>query len=162
QVKSHDPFQLGENHQVLAYGYDLVGTDLTIRIYDPNFPDVDNATISLNIGDPSHTTDVHRSHGSQPIYCFFAVDYTFVVPPPLGQPGLGDLVHVAGVSSVGNLWHALRFANGGWQAFRDVELAAGDRGFIVDCDLQSVGQDVHLCAIDSTGHLWHTIRNATS
>jgi hypothetical protein len=162
QVKSHDPFQMGNNHQVLAYGYDLVGSELTIKIYDPNYADADNVAISLNLADPKHSTEVRRTHGDGPIYCFFAVNYAFVAPPPFGQSELGDLLHVAGASSVGNLWHSLRYANGGWQEFRDVEAAAGDRGFIVDCDVQSVGTDVHLCAVDALGRLWHTIRGATN
>jgi hypothetical protein len=32
-----DPTQLGENHQVLAYGYDLKGSLLTLHVYDPRF-----------------------------------------------------------------------------------------------------------------------------
>ena len=41
QVKTHDPFRLGQNHQILAYGYELDGNDLQILVYDPNTPDDD-------------------------------------------------------------------------------------------------------------------------
>ena len=35
-VHSTNPLDLGMNHQVLAYGYELDGTALTLRVYDPN------------------------------------------------------------------------------------------------------------------------------
>ncbi len=38
RVISSNPFELKRNHQVLAYGYDLVGTALTLHLYDPNRP----------------------------------------------------------------------------------------------------------------------------
>jgi hypothetical protein len=38
KVKSTDPRQLEEDHQVLAYGFDLVAGILTLRLYDPNQP----------------------------------------------------------------------------------------------------------------------------
>jgi hypothetical protein len=90
QVKTADPFQMGQNHQVLVYGYDLIGDDLTMNIYDPNHPGDDGVTISLNIGNPDHTTQVSRSHDTgTPIYCFFRTDYAFSSPPPVNQgPGL--------------------------------------------------------------------------
>ena len=49
---SLDPNQLGHNHQVLAYGYDLDGSQLTLRICDPNWPGDDGVTLSLDISDP--------------------------------------------------------------------------------------------------------------
>ena len=46
-VASHNPLKLGLNHQVLAYGYrrDPSGTDLVLRVYDPNQPDQDRVEI---------------------------------------------------------------------------------------------------------------------
>src|SRR4030095_3558548 len=41
KAKSRAPRDLGANHQVLAYGYELDGTRLTLRLYDPNPPDDD-------------------------------------------------------------------------------------------------------------------------
>src|ERR1700704_1817227 len=38
KIKSSQPRDLCKNHQVLAYGYDLNGTDLTLWLYDPNYP----------------------------------------------------------------------------------------------------------------------------
>jgi hypothetical protein len=49
-VKTHDVTQIGHNHQVLACGYDLSASqDLTIHIYDPNAPNDDNVTVTLNV-----------------------------------------------------------------------------------------------------------------
>ena len=42
KVKSSDPRQLKQDHQVLAYGYDLTGGVLTLRLYDPNQPGRDD------------------------------------------------------------------------------------------------------------------------
>jgi hypothetical protein len=84
RVKALDVFQMGNNHQVLAYGYDLNGNDLTIYIYDPNYPNRNNVTISLNIGDPQHTTPVRQSTG-ETLYAFFRPDYGFS-PPPITSP----------------------------------------------------------------------------
>lgn len=46
---------LASCHQVLAWGYDLNGSELTIHIYDPDYLG-DNNAISLNIGNPAHAT----------------------------------------------------------------------------------------------------------
>lgn len=73
----------------------------------------------------------------------------------------GHLLHLAGVTSDGRLWHTIRYASGAWQQFGDVEGQAGDRGTLVDVDLQNVGNEVHLCAVNSDGGLWHTIRYAS-
>lgn len=93
---SADPQQLGNNHTVLAYGYDLRGNDLIIHIYDPNCPckydvtwpvdenrtwrDGDNQSIRLDIGDPGKHTDVWSSNGYN-IRCFFRLNYTRKTPP---------------------------------------------------------------------------------
>jgi len=50
-VKSTNPLDLRLNHQVLAYGYELAGDRLTLRLLDPNFPRRDDATLSLGTGD---------------------------------------------------------------------------------------------------------------
>jgi hypothetical protein len=80
RVKSHDPFQMGENHQILAYGYDLSWPILTIHVYDPNYPDRDDVNITLSLADPQHTTDITYSLGDT-LYCFFHTNYVFNNPP---------------------------------------------------------------------------------
>jgi hypothetical protein len=79
-IKSSDLKRLGENHQVLAYGYDLVGNDLTLFIYDPNNHDDDDITLKLNIVDPEHKTSVTYS-GPENVNCFFQTNYAFTMPP---------------------------------------------------------------------------------
>ncbi len=91
-VKDADLTKMGHNHQVLAYGYDLDGDDLNLRIYDPNYPSVDTRQISLNLSNPYATTQIsNRStdgadQGAQ-VFCFFSQSYTFKMPPdPNAQP----------------------------------------------------------------------------
>jgi hypothetical protein len=82
-VKSALPFDLGKNHQVMAYAYLETGTDVTIWVYDPNQHDNDNVTIQfstrawdvpLNV---VHNVAVHDDdgHSLRPIYCFFRTNY---------------------------------------------------------------------------------------
>ena len=80
RVKSANPMDLGENHQVLAYGYDLTGTRLVLRLYDPNWPDRDDVRMSLDISDPNHPIAVTTVPGSV-VYSFFRVDYRRATPP---------------------------------------------------------------------------------
>ena len=44
------PFDLTQNHQVLAYAYEVAGDAVTLRIYDPNWPGRDDVTITLGPG----------------------------------------------------------------------------------------------------------------
>ncbi|HEX7288493.1 MAG TPA: hypothetical protein VF532_20080 [Candidatus Angelobacter sp.] len=77
-TKSLNPVDLGKNHVVLVYGYELIGTDLTLHIYDCNHELDDNRTISLSIADPDHTTAVQSDYT---INCFFRLDeYRAVLP----------------------------------------------------------------------------------
>lgn len=79
-LKSTDPLQLGYNHQVLAYGYSLVGSDLFINYYDPNLPDNDNQVLYANISSPKQATFITTSSHPE-INCFFHTDYTLSFPP---------------------------------------------------------------------------------
>jgi len=56
-----NPFRLDQDHQVLAYGYtedDATGAT-TIRVYDPNWPDRDDITITID------GTGIHQSTGER-------------------------------------------------------------------------------------------------
>jgi Beta/Gamma crystallin len=79
-VKTTDIRRIGQNHQVLAYGYDLVGTDLTLFIYDPNVHDRNDITLKLNIGDPEHKVGISYT-GRDDLNCFFVTSYAFSLPP---------------------------------------------------------------------------------
>jgi hypothetical protein len=50
-VRHHgwNPFHLTKDHQVLAFGYDTAGPDgpTTIRLYDPNWPNRDDVSVTL-------------------------------------------------------------------------------------------------------------------
>ncbi|MCX6080542.1 MAG: beta/gamma crystallin-related protein [Chloroflexi bacterium] len=80
RIKSSELSRLGENHQVLAYGYDLKDDDLTLFIYDPNFHNNDNVTLKLNIGNPERKTSINY-FDNKPVECFFQPNYTFTMPP---------------------------------------------------------------------------------
>jgi hypothetical protein len=72
---SLDPTMLGQNHQVLAYGYDLDGTQLAIRIWDPNWPRDDDVTLSLDISDPRGAVVPRYSKPDPTTVCFFRAPY---------------------------------------------------------------------------------------
>jgi hypothetical protein len=81
RIRSHDPFDLKENHQVLAYGYDLTGSSLFLRVYDPNRPGRDDVTLSLDLGDPTRPTPVSTVPAGRPVLALFRVPYRRVSPP---------------------------------------------------------------------------------
>ena len=83
KCKSADPALLGQNHQVLAYGYDLEGADLTLYLYDPNAPDDDSAKISLSIASAAQPCDLACTTAPT-LYCFFRSNYQQTGPPPDG------------------------------------------------------------------------------
>jgi hypothetical protein len=80
RVVGLDPKLLGHNHQVVAYGYDLDGTRLTIRIYDPNWPGDDTVTISLDIADERGAVTPTWSKPDAKLACFFRAPYTAADP----------------------------------------------------------------------------------
>lgn len=81
RVKSSDPFELKRNHQVLAYGYELAGTAVELRLYDPNRPKDDGVTLSLDLSHPTQRTTVLSYPAGPPVYSFFAVPYEARTPP---------------------------------------------------------------------------------
>jgi hypothetical protein len=81
RVRSNDPFDLKENHQVLAYGYALSGTALTLRLYDPNHPRNDDVALSLSVANPAARTLVRTSPPGPDVFAFFRVAYRQKPPP---------------------------------------------------------------------------------
>jgi len=71
RVVDRDPLKLGRNHQVVAYGYDLDGPRLIVRIYDPNYPDDDDLTLRIDTTDPFGTATPTYSTADPPLVCFF-------------------------------------------------------------------------------------------
>lgn len=80
EVRSSDPSDLGKNHQVLAYGYDLNGNDVALSIYDPNYPDNDAVTLAFSIANPDQPTPVTYLPAGT-VYCFFRSRYLGSTPP---------------------------------------------------------------------------------
>jgi len=83
RTKSWSPARLSVNHQVVAYGYDLAGRNLTLHLYDPNEPNNDQVAMSLTLGDPAEPIKVTYSP-SDPlthVFCFFRVAYSPAQPP---------------------------------------------------------------------------------
>jgi hypothetical protein len=72
-----NPFELGRNHQALAYGYDLDvdRARLGIHVYDPNHPGEDDVALSLSVADPASRTPVGYVEGELPVFAFFRTRY---------------------------------------------------------------------------------------
>jgi hypothetical protein len=81
RVRSSNPFDLEQNHQVLAYGYDVDDTRLALHLYDPNHPGDDGVTLSLSLVDPSRRTQVAVVPPGPPVLAFFRVPYRPATPP---------------------------------------------------------------------------------
>jgi len=79
---SLDPQMLGHNHQVIAYGYDLDGTTVTLRICDPNWPRDDTVTITFDTGGAMASTGPTWSKADAKLFGFFNYPYASVDPAP--------------------------------------------------------------------------------
>jgi hypothetical protein len=107
---------LGHCHQVLAYGYDLDdAANLTLLVYDPNdpydpnHPGADDSTISMNIGNPTHTTPISTPRitdhiaGNVTFRAFFRHEFYAPVAPPAGvSPGPLPVVLPSGPAAQGD------------------------------------------------------------
>jgi hypothetical protein len=58
RVTARNPFKLIGNHQVVAYGYVVDDGSITLRIYDPNWPNRDDVTVPLDGSGPQSTGEV--------------------------------------------------------------------------------------------------------
>jgi hypothetical protein len=82
KIKSAQPTDLCKNHQVLAYGYDLDGTDLTFWLYDPNYPDRDDVSLQLSIASTQLPVALtYTPADAEGVYCFFRTAYSSKAPP---------------------------------------------------------------------------------
>jgi hypothetical protein len=80
-VRSLDPFQLGRNHAVLAYGYERAADEVAIAIYDPNHPGRDDLRLRLYLGDDPARKRI--SYSEMPVICFVRQPYRFSDPAPI-------------------------------------------------------------------------------
>jgi hypothetical protein len=73
RVRSRNPLRMGENHQVLAWGYKLdeASGSLAIAIYDPNHVGRDDVTLALNLRKPAGVL----SATGEPFRGFFHTPY---------------------------------------------------------------------------------------
>jgi hypothetical protein len=95
-VSSFNPGDLAHCHQVLAYGYEWVGSRLTLRVYDPNRPDADDVIISLDTSDPGHTNAIQSNVSiSAPIRGLFYTQYGVVDPSGISGPPQGSALRDA-------------------------------------------------------------------
>jgi hypothetical protein len=81
KVVSAHARDLGRNHQVLAYGYDLNGADLTLWLYDPNYPDRDDVCLKVSLANPNGPTAVTYAPSNETVVCFFHNPYAPATPP---------------------------------------------------------------------------------
>src|SRR5215469_13625043 len=79
-VTGANPLQLGRNHQVLAYGYHVAETRVTLHVYDPNSGPVDDVYIRFDTRAPgfgfTHTVNIGLA-----VRGFFLTPYSPANPP---------------------------------------------------------------------------------
>jgi hypothetical protein len=84
-VASANPAQLRHNHQVLAVGYalsGLSGSEVTVRVYDPNSGPDDNVCIRFGASPGSRATAFsHNLSLGWPVRGFFLAAYSPAIPP---------------------------------------------------------------------------------
>jgi hypothetical protein len=78
-MASARPWLLGRNHQALAYGYELDGSWVTLRVYDPNSGPSDDVAIRFDPAAP--TAFLHNINIGWPVRGFFLTGYSPVPPP---------------------------------------------------------------------------------
>ncbi len=93
-VASPNPGTLGNNHQVLAYAYQLTPPVVTLRVYDPNTGPADDVHIMFSTAAPAAaTTFVHNINIGWPVRGFFLTGYSPASPPGVVRP-LGNVTFV--------------------------------------------------------------------
>jgi hypothetical protein len=81
-VASASPADLGQNHQVLAYGYRASASQVTVRVYDPNSGQNDGIYIQFDPRTPDNpTTFAHNINIARPVRGFFRTAYAPAMPP---------------------------------------------------------------------------------
>jgi hypothetical protein len=78
-VASANPLLLGDNHQALAYGYELTGTRVSLAVYDPNSGPNDSVRIRFDLS--GARAFVHNLNIRWPVRGFFLTAYSPVTPP---------------------------------------------------------------------------------
>jgi hypothetical protein len=79
RVAGINPYQLTKNHQVIAWGYAEDGRGVTLRLYDPNWPDRDDVTVTLSLDAALRPTGLDQSTG-EPLLGWFVLPYSWRDP----------------------------------------------------------------------------------
>jgi hypothetical protein len=81
-VASARPADLADNHQVLAYGYELAGGHLRVRVNDPNPGRDDAVAIEVDTAAPARARAfTHNLDLDRPVRGFFRTTYAPLAPP---------------------------------------------------------------------------------
>ena len=76
------PGVLGRNHQVLAYGYSISGSTVTLAVYDPNSGPDDHVQIAFDTGDAAGPVTFRQNLSiAWPVRGFFVTAYSAAAPP---------------------------------------------------------------------------------
>jgi hypothetical protein len=75
RVASANPWTLTRNHQVMAWGYAEDGRGVTLRLYDPNWPDRDDVTATIHLDPALRPTGLTQSTG-EPLLGWFVLPYS--------------------------------------------------------------------------------------
>jgi hypothetical protein len=75
RINSWNPFKLTSNHQVVAFGYSEDGRGVTLRVYDPNWPDNDTVTATIHLDAALRPTGLEQSTG-EPLLGYFMAPFT--------------------------------------------------------------------------------------
>lgn len=75
RVASMDPRQLTKNHQVIAWGYAEDGRGVTLRLYDPNWPDRDDVSVRIELDPALRPIAISQSTG-EPLLGWFVLPYS--------------------------------------------------------------------------------------
>jgi hypothetical protein len=82
RVVSADPGMLGHNHQVMAYGYDIDGSAVALRIYDPNFANDDTIRLTFDSADASGLASFGYPNRDGDVLGFFRLPFQARDPGP--------------------------------------------------------------------------------
>ena len=103
-VASSRPADLALNHQVLAYDYDRAGTEVTVRVYDPNRGQQNDIWIRFDESAPTKSAAFTHNLGiGHPVRGFFHTAYSPVPPwADRGRDGRPvDMPHLGGEATGG-------------------------------------------------------------
>ena len=79
RVSAKNPRELTKNHQVIAWGYAEDGRGVTLRLYDPNWPDRDDVTITIELDNALRPTGLTQSTGES-LLGWFVLPYKAADP----------------------------------------------------------------------------------